>query len=252
MLLILATVLWVFYDVAVSIVTAPLLTNQQWWAFVIGGAFLVLLTFAGAIADYRDSAALQKHVESLETQLATAQGNLAGRIDIVATLGAETFRRLQNITDTTGQSPPTVIEAANTKIDNLEKQLAYYEKNFWQLLTDGQKTDLIAQLKTLNKHRVQISANENPDCVGFARELRECFKVAGWEVLDKPLTGQLGVIGVTGFRAYSGDQKPVQDLFNVFASILTLPKKTYGEMQDLKISDDVDVWLIVGPKRLSD
>ena len=44
---------WVIFDVAVSIVTYPLLSREGWWAFVISGAVLVLLTIAAEILNYR-------------------------------------------------------------------------------------------------------------------------------------------------------------------------------------------------------
>jgi hypothetical protein len=75
----------------------------------------------------------------------------------------------------------------------LEGAIEKYRAMFWQPLTAAEKTELVAKLAKLEKYPVQISSNENPDCVELARDFRDCFRLAGWEVSDRHLTGAWGV-----------------------------------------------------------
>ncbi len=145
-----------------------------------------------------------------------------------------------------------------TKIKALETAIDNYRALLWQPLATAAKTELIDQLALLEKHPVQISANENPDCVELALQFRDCFRSAGWTVADKQLTGAWGVIGATGIGVFAKTTIP-DSLREKLSNVLTaaqqkpLNSSVHHVKQSatpLSVSGDVDVWVIVAPKRL--
>jgi hypothetical protein len=144
------------------------------------------------------------------------------------------------------------------KIKALETAIDNYRSLLWQPLTTAAKTELTDQLALLEKRPVQISANENPDCVELARQFRECFRSAGWNVADKQLTGAWGVIGATGIGVFAKTTVP-DSLREELSKILTAAQQPQPLISSvhrieqpaaLSLSGDVEVWVIVAPKRL--
>ncbi len=136
----------------------------------------------------------------------------------------------------------------------LEVAIEKYRAMFWQPLTDVAKAELIARLVNLEKHSVQISANENPDCVELARDFRECFRLAGWNVSDRQLTGAWGVMGATGIGLFAKDtvaDSLRETLFTILMGTQNLPEFHRIERTSLgTVSIDIEIWVIVGPKKL--
>ena len=134
------------------------------------------------------------------------------------------------------------------RIRDLESAVDKYRSLFWQSLSVSERTLLVTRLTELGRHQVQVSANENPDCVELARELQACFKEANWEVLGRPLTGALGTMGATGITIYAKDQTLAASLLDILSMPHALTKSR--QVEGPTNTFDVEVWVIVGPKRL--
>jgi len=176
---------WIIFDVAVSILTYPLMSPATWWAFVISGAVLVIVTVVAQVLEYiefqKDSA---KH--SMEHE-ALARGSIA------------VWEKLESITQTSGQPAIKTIEVAVQKIARLEDKVARHDAISWGAVNDEDKQRLIATLVGFGKHSVAITAHENSDCVELAHDLKDCFRRAGWEVSRIPITGTWASAGASGF-----------------------------------------------------
>ena len=53
---------------------------------------------------------------------------------------------------------------------------------FWGAISDAEKLKLVNIFTGLGPHSVKIASNGNTDCVELARDLKDCFKKAGWVV----------------------------------------------------------------------
>jgi hypothetical protein len=81
----------------------------------------------------------------------------------------------------------------------LESEVDRYKQIFWRPLDADEKRQLTSTLVGLGRHSVAITANVNTDCTELARDLRECFEQAGWEIAKVPLTGSIDSIVNNGF-----------------------------------------------------
>jgi hypothetical protein len=182
MVTILATVGWLLFDVAVSIMTAGYLPLWEWRALFWGGGTLALLTLIGMIWDYR---AHKKDVAAHEQGIADIRAGQAGHTGEIATVAKGSIAifnkldQLAGITQTTGQPLATVIETAISKIAQLETKVLRHDAIFWGAISDAEKLKLVNIFTGLGPHSVKIASNGNTDCVELARDLKDCFKKAG-------------------------------------------------------------------------
>jgi hypothetical protein len=211
--------------------------------------------------DRETAAARETHLKEMgeiKERLAAAAAKSDAKLDIVALLGVDRVRGLQDVTQTTGEPVAKSIEIATEKLSQLEKKVARYEERSWEPMSAEAREKLIAALRGFaDKQPVQISSNENPDCVELGTELRTCFKDAGWNVRDSPLTGAYGVHGVTGLRFMARhDKHPglAEWLSSTILPLLNVKRlrQVAGSDNTISLSEDVAVWIVVGPKRLAD
>jgi hypothetical protein len=133
----------------------------------------------------------------------------------------------------------------------IESALDKYRSMLWQPLTLAEKIVLSAELAALGQHQVQISTNENPDCIELGNDLKECFEKAGWNVAARPLTGAFGAIGATGLRGiFKGQRIVAASIFSPFRASQSHETQGVELPSSDRLSFDIEVWIIVGPKRL--
>jgi hypothetical protein len=235
-----ATAGWIAFDVVVSVVTYPLMPSKEWWALVLSGGVLVGLTVATEILNY---IAHQKDERRHSDEHA-----------VIATGTLAIFERLRDVTQTTDQPATRTIEIATERIGRLEARIAKSEAIFWGALTDQDKVQLATALAALGVHSVSVTAHENTDCVELARDLKDCFRRAGWEVARIPLTGTWMSAGASGFsfttKASQGQlQRP---LLQALVGVVRGPVSGIGShpLPDEDEAKGPDISILVGPKRI--
>jgi len=107
MLAIIATVGWIVFDVAISLATISdtMMPAWEWWVFLCGGVSLGLIALAGEILNHHS------HAKEIGEILAGQESHLKEH-DVLAKGNIAMLERLAAVTQTTGQSDSTVIEAA--------------------------------------------------------------------------------------------------------------------------------------------
>jgi hypothetical protein len=162
----------IIFDVAISIVTYPMMPTWEWWIFVLSGAGLVILAVSAQVMEFkayrRDD---ERHTHEHEV---LAQGNIA------------VLQRLAIATQTTGQSTGEIIQAAIQKIEGLESQLADISSIFWRRLRDDEKAALKTQLAAIGPHTIRIISAHPADCHELAGEFYRVFQSAGWQINQAP------------------------------------------------------------------
>jgi hypothetical protein len=158
---------WIIFDIVVSVVTYPLLPSKEWWALVIGGAVLVVLTIIARILEFRGDQRVERR--NSEEHEALAKGSLA-------------ILQLASVTNTTGEPIVKTLEVANDKIAALESRIDRYESITWTPPSYAEKIDIANRLKSLGPHSVYIAHTGQQDCYEFAAELSDIIKNAGWSV----------------------------------------------------------------------
>jgi len=129
MLAILVPALWILFDVLICVrtgyMTAPF-PRWESWVWLLVGVVLALLAVVAGWWDRKQAVkeAARKHEEIQESQGALVEGNIA------------ILRQLAAATQTTGQPPVTIIEAAMTRIESLENQVRNQQ---WRQITTGQR-----------------------------------------------------------------------------------------------------------------
>jgi hypothetical protein len=141
-------------------------------------------------------------------------------------------------------------EVAYARIKVVEAALENYRGLFWERLPKTVKTELIAQLAALGKHQVLLTTHVNPDCVSLGRELQECFKAAGWDVVDRPLT-EATTREIRGMAVFSEDTVLTEKVVNALTAPYTARDARRMEAPaHLQPTQNLgaEVWVIVGPK----
>jgi hypothetical protein len=77
--------------------------------------------------------------------------------------------------------------AIYSRVRSLEVAIERYQSIFWKPLEFTEKHELIKTLSGLGPHRVLVTAVAATDCIELARDLRDCFEVAHWQVVKYDL-----------------------------------------------------------------
>jgi hypothetical protein len=227
---------WIIFDVAVSVVTYPLMPKFEWWIFVLSGAVLVILTVIAQIMEFKASQRAETKHSAEHTAIAT--GTLA------------IWERLMLATQTMGQPEAKVAEAATAKIQQLENQLAEMRGLFWRKLSEEEQTSLAILLSNLGAHRIRIGSSSNTDCIQVGRDLYRAFEAAKWDVEPKfVMTGTFETIGVSGITIRGKGDDNTQIGANVMDTLRLFFQRPIAFAASLSNSDEVDVLIVIGPKR---
>jgi hypothetical protein len=136
------TAFWILYGAVIALRMAVFPASKP-ISYLEAAAWFASACLLGVWAflkERHEREAGNKEAADLKQQLVAGMARLEGRTDIVALL------QLQSITNTVGQPALAVIEAATTKITELEKKverlplleasIKRYESIFWMPLTD--------------------------------------------------------------------------------------------------------------------
>jgi hypothetical protein len=168
---------WIIFDVAISIVTYPLMPTCEWWIFVLSGVALVTVTVAAQILEYRGRERVEKRQSNEHAVIAT--GTLA------------IFERLAAVTQTTGQSATITLEATILKIDALTRQVADLSESSRHVTRDQRRRFADSLPKTipdfygagaLAHHGVRIIHGSTLEAQNYAEELQSLFGEQGFTV----------------------------------------------------------------------
>jgi hypothetical protein len=242
-LLILATVGWIFFDVAVSIITAGAIPTWEWWGILVSGTGLAFFTLAALVVDRRE------HTKEIETltrgqashsteHLALAQGTLA------------VYERLATLSNANpNQSPERIADAATRQIEGLERQLAHLTGIFWRALRDDEHEYLRNELSKIGKYSVRISPDAQTDCRELAASFYSIFHEAGWtlEQIPSGVTWEsAGDSGISILGKYPAENEPAN---KVMDALVPLVKGGLHFAAGLDKNDKADVLIIIGPKQ---
>lgn len=164
-----AAVGWITFDVLVSLATSAVIPDRQWWAFLIGGAGLAVLTVSAEVLDYRSHQRTDKKHSDEHTALA------AGELKI--------WEQLQEVTKTTGESTVTTVDAATRRIESLEDQVAELRRAQWRKITPVQRAKF---LETLQNMKIENNSVEllvvrgDPEADSYATQLAKLLRDAGF------------------------------------------------------------------------
>ena len=161
---------WIIFDVAVSVVTYPLMPRWEWWAFVPSGGVLVILTIAAQILDYLAHQKDEKRHSNEHVAIATGTNAI--------------FERLATLTQTTGRPAATVFEAAMARIESLENQVRNQQ---WRQITAEQRQRF---RDALQGERPEIwgiyCVIADSEADGYTKQLMKMIRDCGIVINDHP------------------------------------------------------------------
>jgi hypothetical protein len=254
------TFFWIIFDAAISV--RMMTTGYPFWEVALWFVGGLALAVGAWIAETKEKKADSKKMTDLEGTIATLRQELSetrnyqsGKLDVIALLGGETFRHLQNLTQTTDQPVARTIEITAEKFELLEHKVSRHEAIFWGAIAESDKQELVYTLTGLGSHTVQITAGENTDCVELAHDLRDCFRRAGWSVARVPITGTWGTAGASGFSLTTkyGKESLHRFVFDALQKAIAGPLRGISggpPPSSLEDENKADFSILVGPKRI--
>lgn len=254
MVTIFASVVWILFDVAAWLLTAPMMPLGEWRAICLTGGALAVLALIGAFHDrVTAQRAEKKHADEmrgLREQLLAQDGFQRGA---VAFMG-QSLMRLEGRADAAPQANvisqefKAELESYRDKIRDLQEANSQFTKLLWVPLTMTQKMQLRSDLLLLGaRYSIRISHHENTDCGVVARDIREVFRESGCAISPLPVSGTWETAGASGILAMSKHGNPIG---HAVKNLLVKTLKT-GAMssETLSNNDPCDVLVIVGPKQ---
>jgi hypothetical protein len=134
------------------------------------------------------------------------------------------------------------------QLKGLEAVIDRYQAIFWKPLGSAEKKSLAEKFRELGRHRVLLTAIETTDCIELARDLRECFEEASWQVANVPLSvGQVGIAS-SGLILWL---RKGSDVFNktVLDALLAATRGPITSLVYEKEDDAPDVQIVLGSRR---
>jgi hypothetical protein len=177
---------WIIFDVAVSVVTYPLLPSKEWWALVVSGAALVILTIVARILEFRGGERVaRQHFQEH---------------DILASSSLKILAQLQNVTQTSGEPVVKTIEMATAKIETLEQQIRALEQAV-RRITAEQRRKFRESLNSKTPYVWEtFCVAFDSEAHGYAEQLNRMFREAGMRTgysvsadIDSPTLDQFGL-----------------------------------------------------------
>lgn len=245
------TVLWILYDVGISIRTAHMqgaFTDSEWYAWSIAGLVLAVAAFVAAFLDRR---ADHKQIANLNDKLTRQEGIQQGGFAALGRLSGKVLETLEDRADKTGDAALRA-EVAELKVE-LEKVKvgiggSYWDVPsiyFWRPPNDEEQDKLEKMLRDIGVHSVRFNHHENTDCSHLARSLAATFALADWEV-SGPHAGTYDTLGSSGILVRG---KETLELASQVADAIRLTiNASCGALVALKPNDPWDLVITIGPK----
>jgi hypothetical protein len=237
--------LWILFDVAICLrtgyMTAPF-PRWEWWLWLCGGIVLAVLAL---LIERHDRKASDRQIGDLKNQVTTANAYQSGKLDLI---GAAIAQIAITAKVNPSEPPQQIAAAVTSKIALLESKVAGYEGIFWKPLGTTERKQLIDTLTMLGRHWVRLVAVKTTDCIELARDLRECFEAARWQISNEPLAQtHMDIMGSSGLVVFFQKR---DDRFNkiIFEALV---RAVHGSVTSIIYEDTAapDVQIVLGTKR---
>ena len=183
-----ATAGWIAFDVAISIVTYPLMPTYEWRIFVASGVLLIILTIVSEVMSYT--------AHERDEQRHTAEH------DILASGSLKILGQLQNVTNTSGEPVVKTIEMATSKIEAMQQELKMLNERSARRISADQRRKFREALNgkvPWIREMYCISLDSEADA--YAKQLTRMFREAGMNAgysflvdnYDSPTLDQFGL-----------------------------------------------------------
>lgn len=229
--------LWILFDVFICLrtgyMTAPF-SRAEWLAWLLSG---IMLAAAAVLAGWWDRRRTERESDGRHAQVQKGQDTLASGIVMLAGM----------VQASPNQTPGEITQAAIHKIGQLESTLNAYQSILWAPLNSEQKSTLIEHLKELGSNRIRVSNSDNSDCVELARDLRECFEHAQWNLEKLPDSDKWGSAVANGLMVFGSQDALRSGVVRALAAAIPGSPILLYKLQE---GDDVDVAIIVGTRKL--
>lgn len=176
--------LWFVWDVAFCVYTqieVRPLTSPEW---ILAGSGAVCAV-AVLVAEFLERESHAREVADARLTQATSHANLSGKLDLVALLGGRTFEKLAEVTNTSTSEAPTVVLAATTKIEALEKRIAELTEDTRHVTRDQRRRfaeamprvvpELFRSPPSFEYRGVRITHGSTLEAQNYAEELARLF-----------------------------------------------------------------------------
>lgn len=251
--------LWILFDVLICLRTGYMtgaFPRWEWWTWLISGLALAALSiFAQWREGKKHDAKMAELKAGQQRQFEENEIFAAAHLKLDTNIGKLGFAvaSLQGVTNTSGAPVVTTIEMATQKIERLEAKVFRHDAIFWGVLDPDDKRTLTTTLVGLGPHSVTVVAHANMDCCELARDIKNCFRDAGWSIAPVQLTGSYLTAGASGLKViFKSGREALQEPI-----VSALCAAAHGQCQGIgggpppSASDDrSDVTIIVGPKRI--
>jgi hypothetical protein len=182
--------LWIVWDVAFSVCTeieVRQLTPPEWILAGTGIVFAVLaliFEFREREKESKTEATSRethlKEISEIKERLASSAAKSDAKLDVVAMLGVETVRGLQDVTQTTGEPIAKTIQMATEKIQTLQGEVSDLRSMFWRRLTVDERATLRERVTAIGQYSFRIVSAHPADCHELASDLVRVLESAGW------------------------------------------------------------------------
>jgi hypothetical protein len=178
MLAIIAAVLWIVLDVAMTLLTSPPIPLWQWRTIVYGGGAVVVFTIVAGIYEHfhtkKEDRNRAQETTDLKERLIKQEGFNEGAFQ---TLGGT----LQQIASATPESSGAVVSAMREELQKYQSRIAQL---VWAPLTSEQKIQLRNALSKLQREKLAIVYHGDEDCEYLAHGLEQVFLDVGWTLAE--------------------------------------------------------------------
>jgi hypothetical protein len=137
------------------------------------------------------------------------------------------------------------------ELSQLHTIIGQYEAIFWLPLAEGQKSALVTRLQLLERHSVQITCSKDRDCIELARDIRECFVQANWDISRYSTEGGWRSAVSIGFELFGRRSEHAfnQAISTLIAETLRIPIAGVSNFPDAD-PDYSDIAIVIEPRKI--
>jgi hypothetical protein len=179
MLAIIAAVLWILLDVAMTLLTSPPIPLWHWRTIVYGGGAVVTFTIVAGIYEHfhtkKEDRIRAQEMTGLKERLIKQEGFNEGAFTALG-------HAIPRVESATPESTGVISELR----EELQKYRSRIAEVLWTPLTADQKSRLRRGLSKLRPANIEIGYfAAQPDSESLARDLEQVFRDVGWTLDEK-------------------------------------------------------------------
>jgi len=180
-----ATVGWIAFDVAISVVTSSMIPPGEWYVLIFGGVGLGALALLGEIKTWMSQT---EERNELLRKVETAAAQQSGKMEVLAILQALQLK--SSPIDVTSPTLPVKsvsseeLKEGEREIKDLRKRLGK-ELSRWPILKPEELQRFTEDIAFLKGKRVCVVSGDEHDCRVFAEAVASAFRTAGVPLVDK-------------------------------------------------------------------